>query len=94
MMPTAVRSDCGQVSIAPSGVADQSVARSTVPILPPPAAKSNRPAFGVPAGTMDVRMDRWFDETWFDNGSQRDRTSISSQRFGPGSSLLRAMPVL
>ena len=34
---TTVRSDCGQASIAPSGVADQSLSRILAPISPPPA---------------------------------------------------------
>jgi hypothetical protein len=39
-MRTAVRKLCGQVSGAPSGLADQSYARVNAPISPPPARKS------------------------------------------------------
>jgi hypothetical protein len=39
-MRTAVRKLCGQVSGAPSGLADQSYARVNAPMSPPPARKS------------------------------------------------------
>src|SRR5690349_15188020 len=38
---TDVRSDCGQVSAGPSGVAAQSSERISAPISPPPARKSS-----------------------------------------------------
>ncbi len=53
---TVVRKLCGQVSIAPKGVADQSLERIKSPMMPPPVRKSRVCARGVALSGLKVKI--------------------------------------